>query len=107
MSELTLREVCKIVGVTRRAIQGYEKIGMVQSTGKNKYGYLLYDDVAVNKIRTIKKYRDMGFSVKEVKEYLESKEDKQQEMIKARIRCMKLEIVRLKEQIDLAEKLLQ
>jgi len=105
MSQLTLREICKVVGVTRRAIQGYEKIGMVQSTGKNKYGYLLYDDVAVNKIRTIKKYRDMGFSVKEVKEYLESKEDKQQEMIKARILCMKEEIVRLKEQIDLAEKL--
>ena len=56
MSELTLREICKVVGVTRRAIQCYEKIGMVQSTGKNKYGYLLYGDVAVNKIRTIKKY---------------------------------------------------
>ena len=49
MQQKTLREVCNMVGVTRRAIQGYEKIGFVASAGKNKYGYLLYDEEAIEK----------------------------------------------------------
>lgn len=35
---MTLREVCNKTGVSRRAIQGYEKVGLVLSSGKNKYG---------------------------------------------------------------------
>lgn len=36
MEEKTLREVCDLVGITRRAIQGYEKAGLVVPVGKNK-----------------------------------------------------------------------
>lgn len=68
MQQKTLREVCNMVGVARRAIQGYEKIGLVASVGKNKYGYLLYDEEAIEKIRTIKQYQEFGFKVKEIKE---------------------------------------
>ena len=38
MQEMTLREICNIVGVSRRAVQGYEENGLVISSGKNKYG---------------------------------------------------------------------
>lgn len=38
MEAMTLREVCNAVGVTRRAVQCYEKEELVSSTGKNKYG---------------------------------------------------------------------
>lgn len=46
----TLREVCEMYRVTRRAIQGYEKAGLVLPSGKNKYGYLLYDEEAQRRI---------------------------------------------------------
>lgn len=43
MSEYkTLQEIHNTLGITRRAIQGYEEIGLVKDTDKNKYGYLLY-----------------------------------------------------------------
>ena len=54
MDELLLREVCELVGVTRRAIQGYEKSGLVAATGKNKMGHLLYDKTAIDTIKEIK-----------------------------------------------------
>ena len=65
---MTLREVCKMTGVSRRAIQGYERAGLVLPTGKNERGYLLYDEDAMKRIRQIKFFQDMGFSIKEIKE---------------------------------------
>ena len=55
---ITLKEIYELYGISRRAIQGYEKAGLLQSTSKNEYGYLLYDESTVNKIKTIKLYQD-------------------------------------------------
>ena len=41
MSEITLRELYDAFGISRRAVQGYEKAGLVSATSKNKRGYLL------------------------------------------------------------------
>lgn len=40
---MTLREVCDTYGVSRRAVQGYEKAGLISASQKNERGYLLYD----------------------------------------------------------------
>lgn len=54
---MTLREICETLGVSRRALQGYEKAGLVASTGRNKYGHLLYDEKARERIAEIKFYQ--------------------------------------------------
>ena len=36
MAEMTLRELCDSLGVSRRAVQGYEKAGLVSPEGKTK-----------------------------------------------------------------------
>lgn len=38
MKDMTLREVCSTIGVSRRAVQGYEKEALVSATGKNSRG---------------------------------------------------------------------
>lgn len=48
---MTLKEVCKETGVTRKIVQTYENYGLVKATTKNKYGYLLYDDAAVKRLK--------------------------------------------------------
>ena len=75
MEEMTLKEVCNKVGVTRRAVQCYEQEELVSSTGKNKYGYLLYDDVAVKRIQEIKMYQEFGFALKDIKVLFVSSEE--------------------------------
>lgn len=63
---MTLREICETLGVSRRALQGYEKAGLVTATGQNKYGHLLYDNAAETRIAQIKFYQQLGFSIKEI-----------------------------------------
>ena len=106
MQKKTLREVCNMVGVTRRAVQGYEKIGLVASSGKNKYGYLLYDEKAVEKIRTIKQYQEFGFMVKEIKELLEVSEEVYVEMMNVKMNVMKQKFMELEANISWMEELL-
>lgn len=64
---MTLREICETLEVSRRAVQGYEKAGLVAATGQNKYGHLLYDDTAKLRIAQIKFYQQLGFRIKEIK----------------------------------------
>ena len=65
---ITLRKLCEAEGVTRRAVQWYERAGLVTPTGRNERGHLLYDQTAREKIRQIKFFQEMGFSIKEIKE---------------------------------------
>ncbi len=77
MKELTLRQVCREVGVTRRAVQGYEKRGLVKPSGKTKRGYLLYNDEAQERIRYLRRMQEYGYSLKEIVEF-EKKETHEQ-----------------------------
>lgn len=63
---MTLKEICETLEVSRRAIQGYEKAGLVTATARNKYGHLLYDDAAKLRIAQIKFYQQLGFTIKEI-----------------------------------------
>lgn len=67
----TLVQVCKITGVTRRAIQGYEKEGLVAAKDKNKYGHLLYDDDTIRRIERIKLYQQLGLKIREIKRIID------------------------------------
>lgn len=66
MDSMTLRELCCALGVTRRAVQGYEKAGLISATDKNKYGHLLYDTNIQERVRNIKLYQRFGFTLKEI-----------------------------------------
>ncbi len=67
MKDITLRDLCKRLKVSRRAIQGYESAGLVSATGKNERGHLLYDEAAQERIQRIVVFRQFGFQVKEIK----------------------------------------
>lgn len=57
MEVMTLREICEALEVSRRAVQGYEKAGLVSATDQNKYGHLLYDEAAMLRIEQIKLFQ--------------------------------------------------
>ena len=72
MSEITLRELYDAFGISRRAVQGYEKAGLVSATSRNKRGYLLYDSGAQERIRKIRLFQEMGFSIREICEIIDA-----------------------------------
>lgn len=89
MRLLSLREVCAQYDVTRRAVQGYERLGLVVPTAHSKMGYLLYDQETCLKIQRIKRYQDFGFSLKEIRGLLEmSEHELKMHLIEARKRLL-------------------
>ena len=76
MELFSLKELCKEVGVSRRTIQGYEKVGVIQPVSRNKYGYLLYNHEMLERAKQAKFLRSIGFSNVEVSELLNDSNDK-------------------------------
>lgn len=70
--DMTLREIGDTFGVSRRAIQGYEKAGLISASGKNERGYLLYNETSQDRIRQIKLFQQMGFTIKEIKDIIDA-----------------------------------
>lgn len=63
-------EVAKILGVTRKAILGYEDMGLLTPAVKDEEsGYRYYSADNMTQIRSIKSLQALGLSLKEVKEY--------------------------------------
>ena len=62
-----LSEVCKIVGVTRRTLQEYDKIGLLKPTSKTESGYWLYDDTAIQALFVIQVFVECGYKRKAIK----------------------------------------
>ena len=104
--KMTLKEVYNHVGVTRRAVQGYEKAGLVKPIDKNKYGHLLYDDNAIEKIKETKKYQDFGFSIKEIKVLQALPEVEYLEKLKSQLMLLQSEMQKLKSSIEELEQLI-
>jgi len=67
-----LSEVSKIIGVTRRTLQEYDKIGLLHPTSKSESGYWLYDDETIQKLMFIQIFVEAGYERKRIKALLES-----------------------------------
>ena len=64
----TITDAAKIVGLSRRMIQEYEKAGVaIKPTEKNKYGYLIYDDRTIGRLWQIRFYKELGYDKNAIK----------------------------------------
>lgn len=91
MKDKTLREVCEAYGVSRRAVQGYEKAGLVAASGRNERGHLLYDEKCQERIQQIKLYQQLGFKVREIKELFHASDSDLKE-------ALEIQVVRLSDE---------
>lgn len=68
----TLRETCIETGASRRGLQWYEQAGLIQPSGHNNMGHLLYDAETRRRIQHIRLFQEFGFSVKEIAELIDA-----------------------------------
>mgnify|MGYP003312122762 CR=1 FL=1 len=88
----TLREICDELNVSRRAVQGYEKMGLVAACSRTERGYLLYDLDTYERIKVIKFYQELGYSLKEIKEIIDLPKDRLVAVLYERINKLKEDI---------------
>lgn len=93
----TLNEVVGIVGLKRRAIQEYEEAGLANKpTTKNKYGYLLYDTPAIERLWQLRFYKELGYNMTEVKKIFDNNTYKAEDELERVIQ----ELIKKREHLD-------
>lgn len=99
MEYRTLRELREILGVTRRAVQGYEKAGLVEPSSKNERGHLLYDQKTQERISRILLYQRFGFTIKEIKCLIDAPDIEIKKALINRAQQLEIEKVQLEKTI--------
>ena len=67
----SISQVAKLTGVSIRALQYYDEIGLLKPSELTPAGYRLYDDNALQTLQQILFFKELGFPLKEIKEILE------------------------------------
>lgn len=98
----TVNEVSKLSGVSIRTLHYYDKIGLLQPTQITDSGYRLYDDTALERLQHILLFRELQFSLKEIKDILDSPNFDRNQALEQQIELLTLKKEHLENLIDYA-----
>lgn len=98
----TVHEVSKLSGVSIRTLQYYDKIGLLHPSKHTESGYRLYDDTDLEKLQQILLFRELEFSLKDIKNILESPDFDRSKALEQQIALLLLKKEHLENLIVLA-----
>ena len=64
---VTIGEAAKLSGINAKLIRHYESIGIIPKASRSDAGYRTYSEVDVHILSFVKRSRNLGFSMKEIK----------------------------------------
>ncbi len=68
----SVSEISKLTGVSIKALRHYDKIGLLKPDGVTNAGYRLYGEKALARLNSILIFRELRFSLKEIREILDT-----------------------------------
>lgn len=101
----TVNEVSKLTGVSIRTLQYYDKIGLLTPAMRTEAGYRLYDDTALERLQQILLFRELEFSLSDIRAVLEAPDFDRKKAITQQIELLTLKKQRLEAIIGLAYKI--
>ena len=99
---MTVNEVSRLTGVSIRALQYYDKIGLLHPAGHTEAGYRLYDDAALETLQQILLFRELEFPLKDIREIIGSQDFDREKALEQQIELLKLKKEHIENLIDLA-----
>ena len=69
---MTVNEVSKLTGVSVRTLHYYDKIGLLTPAVTTEAGYRLYDDTNLERLQQILLFKELEFSLKDIKKMIDS-----------------------------------
>lgn len=99
---MTVHEVSKISGVSIRALHHYDHIGLLPATEVTGAGYRLYDEAAIERLQHILLFKELEFSLKDIKVILDSPDFDKSKALEQQIHLLELRKEHLQNLIDLA-----
>lgn len=110
----TLKEACKITGLTEHTIRYYTDLGLVPSLKRDHNNRRLFDEESIDWLRGTKYLRDLGLSIEDIKKYhLYCQEDGDEAIqnryyiIQNALHIAKQEIIEAKKRVQFLEKKLE
>ena len=104
---MTVNEASKLTGVSIRALQYYDTIGLLPPAGYTEAGYRLYDDTALARLQSILLFRELEFPLKDIKRILDDPNFDQAAALADQIKLLELQQARLGRLITLARETLE
>lgn len=86
----TVKQVSQLTGVSIRTLYHYDSIGLLKPTKTTEAGYRLYDDTALERLQQILLFRELQFSLKEIKEILDSSNYDRNRVLEQQITLLQL-----------------
>ena len=99
---MKVHEVSQISGVSIRALHHYDKIGLLPATEVTDAGYRMYDDAALERLQQILLFKELQFTLKEIKAILDSPDFDRGRVLEQQIQLLELRKEHLQNLIDLA-----
>lgn len=79
--EYTIHELAHLSGITVRTLHHYDAVGLLRPLRRENNGYRIYGEDEVNLLQQILFYRELGFSLKRIKQIVYSDDyDKEREL---------------------------
>ena len=66
MRNISRREVCELLGISRRALQGYNEMGLVKPILREENGYWEYDEASVRRLILVHMFAKAGYKRREI-----------------------------------------
>ncbi len=100
--DMTVKEVSRLTGISVRTLQYYDHIGLLSPSHRTQAGYRIYDQGALRRLQDILLLRELEFSLKEIREILDSPHYNRHQAIQDQIRLLESKRQRLDGIISLA-----
>lgn len=75
MKPLTIGQVAKRTGIGVETVRFYEREGLLEEPARRPSGYRQFDERIVTRLRFIRRAKELGFTLNEIKELLSLKLD--------------------------------
>jgi MerR family mercuric resistance operon transcriptional regulator len=75
MKPLTIGQVAKRTGIGVETVRFYERKGLLEEPARRPSGYRQFDEGIVARLRFVRRAKELGFTLKEIKELLSLKLD--------------------------------
>lgn len=102
---MTVNDVSKLTGVSIRTLQYYDSIGLLAPTKYTEAGYRLYDDTAMERLQQILLFRELEFSLKEIKCILDAPDFDRNKALEQQIELLTMKKEHLEGLITFARKI--
>lgn len=99
---MTVNEVSRLTGVSIRTLRYYDSIGLLKPAEYTEAGYRLYDDTALERMQQILLFRELEFSLKDIRKIVDAPDFDREKALTQQIELLTLKKEHLEGLIDFA-----